>query len=698
MLTLSLDQLWSAWERVQENAGCAGSDGVTVDHFARDADVRLEHLRERVASDRYRPYPLLRIVVEKKAGATRTLLVPAVADRVLQTAVAREMSRSFEEEFLECSFGYRPGRSVDRAIARIRKCHELGYRSIVDADITAYFDHVDHRLLLERLAARPLGAGIEGLLRLWVKAHVWDGEKVTPLRAGVPQGSPISPLLANFYLEDFDRELEKSGRKLVRYADDFVILAKTPEEAQQSLLETETLLAAEHLKLNEQKTHIADFDHGFQFLGALFLKDAIWIPWKREKRPGKILFMARPLPPEMRSRYELAPPRSAMEIALTKAEHRPYKVSETAQEGSDMAYLYLTEQGSILRKAGDRLLVEKDDAILLDIPYHKLETVLLFGNVQVTTQAMGELLEKGVNMSLFSSHGSYRGSLTPPRGKNIDLRIAQFQAFRDTNRALGMARANVQAKIANGVAVLDLYRRHNGASEDFARRKAALEEGVAAAGAAGDIAALDGTEGAAAREYFSLVMQFNKSEMTWAGRAKHPAPDPLNALLSLTYTLMMNETAALLEGAGLDPFLGFLHQVDYGRPSLALDLVEPFRHPVADRFVLTIVNTRVLDESDFQPGGPGRGLFLSPKPMRRYFAEYEKWMLTKPEGRAEAPATEIRQTSFRECLRHDVEKLCAALRDGGEFQPWRFRAEPAEGEASRGPAASPSAEGHAAGS
>ncbi|HEX3880855.1 MAG TPA: CRISPR-associated endonuclease Cas1, partial [Bryobacteraceae bacterium] len=155
------------------------------------------------------------------------------------------------------------------------------------------------------------------------------------------------------------------------------------------------------------------------------------------------------------------------------------------------------------------------------------------------------------------------------------------------------------------------------AEPDFERRKAALAESVATAGLVRDIAALDGTEGAAAREYFSLVMQFNKSEMAWTGRAKHPALDPLNALLSLTYTLLMNEVAALLEGAGLDPFLGFLHRVDYGRPSLALDVVEPFRHAVADRFVLTMINTRVLDATDFQPGGPGHGLFLAPKPMKR---------------------------------------------------------------------------------
>jgi retron-type reverse transcriptase len=129
------EHLWEAWERVQENAGCAGSDGVTVDQFAHRADRRIPELLERVNTSCYRPYPLLKIVVEKHPGsaAMRTLLVPAVGDRVLQTAVARHLSRSFEEEFLECSYGYRPGRSVDRAIARVRKCHQMGFRFVVEA-------------------------------------------------------------------------------------------------------------------------------------------------------------------------------------------------------------------------------------------------------------------------------------------------------------------------------------------------------------------------------------------------------------------------------------------------------------------------------------------------------------------------------------------------------------------------------------
>src|SRR4051794_20230114 len=351
-LPFTIEQLWESRERVRENDGCAGADGVTVAQFASRAHRALPRLLERANDATYRPFPLLKIVIEKhpQSTATRTLLVPAVRDRVLQTAVARHLSRSFEEEFLECSFGYRPGRSVDRAIARIRKCRELGFVHVVDGDIHTFLDEVDHSLLLERLAERRPGAPILQLVRQWVRGAVWDGAHVTALRRGVPQGSPISPLLANFFLEDFDRELEKSGRKLIRYADDFLILARTPEDAAQALAQSESLLADAHLMLNTEKTRIIDFAHGFRFLGALFEGDGIWVPWKNARAKGKILFMAPPLPLGMRSRFELAPPRSEMEEAFeragaTSAADAPAADSEQERGTAPVAYLYVVEQG-----------------------------------------------------------------------------------------------------------------------------------------------------------------------------------------------------------------------------------------------------------------------------------------------------------------------------------------------------------------
>jgi len=672
---LSIDDLWRAWERVRENEGCAGADGVTIHTYAQRVQRLLPALLSHAQAAQYRPYPLLKIVVEKHPGSAerRTLLVPAVRDRVLQTAMAHHLSRSFEEEFLECSYGYRPGRSVDRAIARIRKCRELGYAFAADGDIDSFFDRVDHDLLLRRLAERNLGEPSMALLRQWVRCQQWDGSHVRAVRRGVPQGSPISPLLANFFLEDFDRELEKSGRKLVRYADDFIILAKTADDAHQAILESERLLEQAHLSLNEEKTRVADFEHGFRFLGALFLGAAIWVPWKNARARGRLLFVAPPLPPSRRAAYEFAPPHSTMELALERASLTALPAAPATPSKArnpSVAYLYLTEQGAVLRKAGDRFLVEKEDEVLLDLPYHKLENVLLFGNVQVTTQALAELLEKGVCLGLFSQQGHFRGSLEPPRGHNVELRLAQFDAFRDGSRALALARAFVAAKISNGLEVLAHYREKNPVSAEFDGRVAAIESAVQACAAAETVAAVDGVEGSAARAYFGCVMEFNRSPMKWPGRQKHPSTDPLNALLSLGYTLVMHELAGLMEGAGLDPYLGYLHQPDRGRPSLALDVMEPFRHPLVDRLVLTLVNRDMIGERDFHKEGEGGGMFLAPQPLKKFFAEYERWMLDRtPDGAPAGPR-------WRELLKAEVEKLAAALGGQSPFAPFRWNRKP----------------------
>jgi CRISPR-associated protein Cas1 len=281
---------------------------------------------------------------------------------------------------------------------------------------------------------------------------------------------------------------------------------------------------------------------------------------------------------------------------------------------------------------------------------------------------MAELLEKGVHLSLFSRQGTFRGSLVPPRGKNVPLRLAQFETHSDAIRSLLIGRAVVTAKIANALAVLNRYREKNEGGAAFDQRRDELRAAIGASGAAPDLASLDGIEGAAARSYFSALMEFNKSEFSWQGRLKHPAPDPLNSLLSLTYTLLMNELTALLDGVGLDPYLGFLHQVDYGRPSLALDLIEPFRHPVADRLVLTLVNKSMLDADDFHAPGPGPGVILKPAAFKRYFAEYEKWMLARP---ASEPATPPRPR-YRDLLKDEVERFAASIRDKTAFVPFRF--------------------------
>lgn len=675
---LTPEVLLKGWERVQENGGCAGVDGVTVERFSRDLHGQLEVLRSRVESGNYRALPLLPITVQKKPGsmATRTLLVPAVRDRVLQTAVGRHLGRAFEDEFLDCSFAFRPHRSVNSAIARIRYLHDHGYKYVAEADIDSFFDRVDHDLLRERLAARVPEAGLRDLIDGWINAFRWDGHSIHPISVGIPQGSPISPLLANFFLSDFDLELEEAGLKLIRYADDFLILTQNRDQAVGGLEIARKRLDEIHLQLKAPKTTIASFEEGFHFLGAFFLGTDVWIPWGTHNQHRRVFAVPRPMSASLVEAW-LRPAATAIAQAFKAARHRVIGTPEDwHQEESDMAYLYLTEQGSVLRKMGDRLIVEKDDTILLDTPYHKLEAVLVFGNIQITTQAMAELLDAGIPVSLLSRQGMLRGSLQPPQGKNVLLRLAQFEVHRDPEKSMALARLTVSAKLANTAAVLaafgDREEAHSAATAAALAQIAEARERVAAAAT---IEILDGIEGAAARLYFSVLMRRNKSVFEWPGRVRHPATDPINSLLSFGYTLVTNELASVAETSGLDSYLGNLHQLDYGRQSLALDLVEPFRAPLVDRLVMTVLNRRQFAPEDFEKG-EGGGLYLESAASKRFLKEYETWMLHEPAGGV--------QKGFRSALRDSVRSYASALRDSDPTAYKPFLLEPVKDDAGEG--------------
>jgi len=663
-LDLSLGQLQAAWEHVRDNAGCAGVDGVTVESFDNQAISALPELLKQVQSSEYRALPLRKLVAAKSTNPAkqRTLLVPVVRDRILQTSVASLLSHSFEEEFFDASFGYRPNRGVDRAIARIVQLRDRGWLWVVAADISAYFDSVSHHGLLKQLQADQAAAPFISLLKQWVDASFWDGHKLAPLKRGIPQGAPISPLLANLFLTPFDQALEEGENRLVRYADDFLLLCQSEHAAGLAYRETERLLHQEGLQLSEHKSSITDFDRGFTYLGVTFRGKDVFTPWKYRRPHGKLIFIARPMPQRALREYRkaLKPPH----VSIPEAAHSTQPLSLPTKGGADLPFLYVAEQGAIVRKSGDRFLVEADQSVRLDVPYHRLENILIFGNVQITTQALSEALDKGIALSFFTRNGRLRGMLSPPGDRNVGLRIAQYQMYLDDVRSVQLARTIIAAKIENAVAVLNRYQDRGKPSADA--EKETMASALQSLPGAATRDEIDGLEGSAARCYFDALMRFNTSPFGWSGRIKHPATDPLNALLSLSYTLLMNELAALLETRGLDPAIGMLHTLDPDRPSLALDLMEPFRAPLADRFVLTCVNRSVFQLDDFVGRDYHGSIVMRPPAMHKFFELYEHWMQQTigSEGNT--------QLNFRLCLRREVERFSNTVRQQAAFIPFAF--------------------------
>jgi len=328
-----------------------------------------------------------------------------------------------------------------------------------------------------------------------------------------------------------------------------------------------------------------------------------------------------------------------------------------------MATLYLTEQGSVIRKTSDRLVVTKKREVLAEIPCEKLETIFLYGAVQVTTQALAELLDNGIELALFTLSGRLRGQLTPAKAKNVVLRMKQYELMADKQRCLALAKEVVAAKITNAAAVLRRYRKNDpeavplGSFQD-------LDDFQKRAGATGTLDELRGTEGAAAARYFAAMARLVPSGFEFTGRNRRPPRDPLNALLSFGYVLVGNELQSLLDGMGFDPYLGFYHQLDYGRPSLALDLLEELRSPLIDRFSLGLLKLRKLVPEDFQ-STPEKGVVLTKEALKIYFRAYGE-ELTRP---IELDGETL---TFRQLFRRQAERLAAALVRGDTYRSFRW--------------------------
>jgi len=290
---IDFDILLASFQHVKENHGAVGVDRVTIERFEDNLERNLADLVRGLQDKTYQPLPLLKILVDKGNGEARALCIPTVRDRVLQTAVLQVIEPTLEKEFEDCSFAYRKGRSVRQAVHRIKECYEAGFRWIVNADIDAFFDNIDHELLMEKVRRYVPDAYIQELIRMWVKAEVWDGKTISIMEKGIPQGSPVSPILANLFLDELDDILLKDNQKIVRFADDFIVLCKSPEKVVKALELTEAVLERLRLKLDE--SDIVSFDQGFQFLGVTFCRSLIMVPFDKPKKERKILYYPPPL-------------------------------------------------------------------------------------------------------------------------------------------------------------------------------------------------------------------------------------------------------------------------------------------------------------------------------------------------------------------------------------------------------------------
>jgi group II intron reverse transcriptase/maturase len=271
----------AAAKQVLDNGGSAGIDRIGTLEFKENYSVHMRELYREFLEDRYQPKPALRVFIPKGDGRQRPLGIPTVKDRIAQAAVRGILEPIYEKEFCDCSLGFRKGKSQIDAINQVEEYREQGYKWVLDADIKGFFDNIDHELLIGFIRQKVTDGWVIEIIKSWLTMGVMKDGEYIPTGKGTPQGGVISPLLANIFLHQFDKVMVERGYKLVRFADDFVVMTKSKRKAKRAYEVVKEFIKDEiKLELHSEKTVITNFGDGFVFLGFEFIN------W-RYKRPRK---------------------------------------------------------------------------------------------------------------------------------------------------------------------------------------------------------------------------------------------------------------------------------------------------------------------------------------------------------------------------------------------------------------------------
>jgi group II intron reverse transcriptase/maturase len=266
MQALARENMQRAWKRVKANKGAAGVDGLDIAQTGQHLKHAWPAIREQLLAGTYRPMPVRRVAIPKPDGSERELGIPTVTDRLIQQALLQVLQPLIDPTFSEHSHGFRPGRRARDAVLAAQQYVQEGYRTVVDVDLSKFFDRVNHDILIDRLRTRVNDAGVIRLVRAYLNAGIMDGGVVVGRGEGTPQGGPLSPLLANVLLDEVDRELERQGHRFVRYADDCNVYVRSQRAGERVMALLKRQYDKLHLKINESKSAVSSA-FGRKFLG-----------------------------------------------------------------------------------------------------------------------------------------------------------------------------------------------------------------------------------------------------------------------------------------------------------------------------------------------------------------------------------------------------------------------------------------------
>lgn len=571
--------LYAAWERVRDNARSRGTWSRSLRRFEQDLASRLASIGEALRTGTWEPGPLAHVPIKKSGGGTRHLHIPPVADRVAERAITQVIAELIDPHLSPWSFAFRPGRGVQDAVRELAFRRDDGATHVARFDIVDCFTSVDHDRLTAALANYFDDSWLLELVDQLI-ARDLPGIPRTEHLVGIAQGSPLSPLLANIVLEEYDRALFDAGFPPIRYADDLAVAAHSQEEAQTALQVAADRAGDLDLRLNPDKAEVRSFVDVVPFLGQLIGPD---------------------------------------HPSATDSDTAPLPMRRT---------LYLSAKaGQVHLRRGQVRALSKDRQELLSVPVSGVARIVVMGPANVSAGLRSYAFRNDLEVLFLSRNGSWLGRYDGGCEVEPDLRRRQYAMMDDAEQRVRIARCLAAGKIANQRALLLRYQRgdHDAVDCGAAEFLADLHHRTLQATKTSEAM---GFEGAATKRYYRALAALLPTEDRFRARTKRPPKDPVNAALSFGYTLLTGEAHAACASAGLDPQVGLLHASGRHRAALAFDLVEEFRPLIVDSIVVAGFRRGQFPSDRFRRGDKG-AVLLNDRGRRTLIDLYESRMLSR---------------------------------------------------------------------
>lgn len=658
------ETLFQAWAKVKANHGMPGVDKMSIAAFGEGLGERVARLSRDLLEGSYHPAPLRLAEIPKDGGGTRRLAIPTVLDRVAQTAAALVLRPILESEFEDSSFGYREGRGVETAVRRVDALRRQGYVWTVDADIERYFDNVPHKPLLERLHRIVADERVVDLIARWLEAYSDTG-------LGLPQGGPISPGLANLYLDSVDEEIEKHGARLVRYADDFVILCKSRETAAGALDRVGALLKERGLKLHPEKTRIVGYDQNLRFLGRLFVRSMMLKETKGAHDANAPEAGWKLQPPSPTSNPMPSTPtaaeivHSAREDASEPEDHWSEDLWTGPGRGSPgLRVLYLMESGRRLELRNDAFAVWEAETLVAAFPPQRVDRIDIGPAVEADDRALRHAMLHGIAVAFVDGRGETLGWLAPPDDSRGGLHRAQAALMLDPARRLDLAKRIVEGRLRSQRAQLRRLAPKASAPARVTEAADGIGQAIRRLEHAASIDAALGEEGAAGARYWPALGLCLKHGWSFDKRVRRPPPDGPNLAFSYLSSMLARDVTALARRRGLHPGFGALHSVRDGFNALSADLMEEFRAPLAESITVYLLNNQILKPDMFARNDDGSVTLWGPAAkaiIRGYEAKMNAIVRSPRSGR---------RMRWRRLVGEQIDAYAAHIEGRTTYQPY----------------------------